>query len=196
MVSRISQRAVYLVTAVIVASMVGGFALASMTLNAGVNHSYQGSQTTLVGAVPGLTWVATDVNVVPTNGWGSTFTACAPIANICDVTTSGYTVCAGGFTGALTCAPSDYIEQVNLTVSTSVAFPTLPVTLTVYVTGMPVGATTPSTFVGVTVYFTEGSTTPTPPAASESILLDYDIGVAATGPGAVSVVSVLATTSP
>jgi hypothetical protein len=154
-----------------------------MTLG-GTNNSYQGSQTTTVSAVSGLTWLNTTLAVINTTA--PAFTSC-PITTACDLTTSGYTVCAGGFTGALVCGNGDFVEQITISVSTTFKLPTSSVSLTVYVTGAS------GTVAGPISYFTEGSPI-TAPSTAENIVLDFDIGTEATGPGAVTSVSVIATT--
>ena len=193
MTSRMSQRAVYLVTAVIVASLVGGFAVATLSLNGSVNNSYQGSHSTNLLAVSGLTWVSTNLTMVPSpTAWGSVLTVCTPLSKVCNPNSGGYTaVCAGGFTAPLQCGSSDFVEQVNLSVSSSVAFPGVPVSLTVYVTGTPAGGGSSGTFVGTTEYFTEGVAGAPPLGAY--ILVNFDIGSSVTGPGAVTSVSIVAT---
>jgi hypothetical protein len=189
MAPRTAQRTVYLVTAVIVASMVGGFALATMTLG-GTNTSYQGSQTTTVKSVAGLTWLYTNVSVVP--GTAAVTNPCTVLASACDVTSASHTICAGGFPG-LTCDASDFVENVTLLVGPA-AFPVLSpsaVALTVYVTGTPVGGHA-GTFAGPTCYFTETAA----PGAPEYIVLDFDIGTSGTitpGPGSVTSISVIVT---
>jgi hypothetical protein len=188
MSSRTPQRTVYLVTAAIVAAMVGGFAIAQMQLG-GTNASYQGSQTTTVSDVPGLTWVNTTMTEIL--GAATVSDPCT-VVDVCDATTSGFTVCAGSFPG-LACSESDFVENVTIAVNTLTAFPTHTVALTVYVTGTPPGGTE-GTYVGPTSYFTETGTTPTAPLAPENIVLFFDIGTTVTGPGAVSSVSVVATT--
>jgi len=191
MVSRTKQRTVYLLTAVIVASMIGGFALATMSLG-GTSQSYQASQTTTVSPIQGLTWEYTNLSEVP--GVAAVTNPCTHLATACDVTTGGTTtICAGSFNASL-CNPSDFVEQVNLSVSQVFAFPTPgTVAITVYVSGTPFGGTF-STFVGPTAYFTEGNPA-TAPSTTTNILLDFDIGVTPTGPGAVSSVSVIVTAS-
>jgi len=185
MVSRTRQRTVYLVTAVIVASMIGGFALATMSLG-GVSQSYQGSQTTTVTPIQGLTWLYTNLSEVA--GSSAVPTQCTHLATSCNVATSGYTVCAGSFNASL-CDPNDFVEQVTLSVSSSVPFPGT-VALTVYVSGTPIGGSF-STFVGPTLYFSESAL----PSATETVVLDFDIGATPTGPGAVTSVSVIGTAS-
>ncbi len=193
MSSRTSQRTVYLVTAAIVAAMVGGFALANMTIGS-TNTSYQGSQTTTVSSVPGLTWLNTTLSEINVTGPG--FTACT-VAGVCDVSTAigtptGYTVCAGNFPG-LDCAAGDFVEQVVLAVNIAPPFPANTVALSVFFTGSPVGLSL-GTYAGPTAYFTELGATPTPPSSEVNIVLDFDIGTTVNGPGAVASVSVIATT--
>ncbi|HEY1198477.1 MAG TPA: hypothetical protein VGG32_07100 [Thermoplasmata archaeon] len=196
MSSRMSQRSVYLVTAAIVASMVGGFALAQMSIG-GTNTSYQGSQTTTVQAVPGLTWLSTNLTAIPSALLFSA-NSCRTLGTPCDVASTGYTLCVGGLTGSTLCNAGDFVEQVNLSISNSVDFPastfgatpTSAVTLTVYVTGTPVGFS-PGVFVGFTCYFQESVL----PGSPEVLTLDFDIGTTTAGPGGVTAVSVIATTA-
>jgi len=182
MSSRTTQRTVYLVTAAIVVAMVGGFALASITTGQ-VNTSYQGSQTTTVDPVAGLSYVSTQLAMLTADVVSTACTALAP----CSVTSAGATDCAGGFTGSTTCAATDYVEEVNLTTDASTAF-VGTVTLTVYVTGTPVGGAL-ATFAGTPFHYTQTSTT----NGAEPIVIDFDVGTATTGPGAVATISVIAT---
>ncbi len=191
--ARTSQRTVYLVTAAIVAAMVGGFAIASMSIGS-TNTSYQGSQTTTVSAVPGLTWLNTTLSEINVTAPG--FTDCTT-AGACIVATAlgtptGYTICAGEFPG-LDCAAGDFVEQVVIAVSTSIPFPASTVALTVFLTGTPVGLSE-GTYAGPTSYFSELGATPTPPSTAVNIVLDFDIGTTVHGPGGVASVSVIATT--
>jgi hypothetical protein len=192
--SRTSQRTVYLVTAAIVASMVGGFALANITLSGGTNTSYQGSQTTTISPVSGLTWLSTNLSVVPT---ATTFSGpCLSLKSPCDVDLTGYILCLGGFPTSASCNAGDFVEQVNLSISNVVHFPasaygptpTGAVALSIYVTGTPIGQSS-GTFAGLTTYFVESVL----PATPEVLTLDFDIGVIPTGPGAVTAISVIAT---
>jgi hypothetical protein len=184
MSSRTSQRTVYLVTAVIVASMVGGFALATMSLGQ-TNNSYQGSQTTTVSTVAGLTWLYTNLSEI--SGAAAVTNPCTVLASACDVTSTAYTVCVGGFPG-LTCGASVFVENITLTTVKGTAFPST-VALTVYVTGTPLGGST-ATYTGPTSYFTETA----PPTTAETIVLEFAVGVQPNGPGAVTSISVIATT--
>ena len=190
MARKTSQRIVYLVTAAIVVSMIGGFALATFQLGGQTNASYQGSQTTHITPLPGLSWVSTDLTVVPNS---VTYDTCgASSAAACDVTSTAQILCVGSF-NATQCAPSDFVEQVTLTTVVSTLFygTTGPVTvvLTTFVTGTP-SVGTQGTYAGPAVYFTESAA----PTSAVNIVLDFDIGAASTGPGQVSSVSVVATT--
>jgi hypothetical protein len=192
MASKVSQRAVYLVTAAIVVSMIGGFTLAQLQLGQ-TNNSYQGSQTTNVTPLPGLTWVATKLSAV--NSTTIYPSVCTTSATACDVTSAAAMVCAGSFSGAFgasSCGVGDFVEEVTLTTVAGTALfgSTYPVTvgLTVYVTGTPVLGSA-STYAGPAFYFEETAS----PTANH-IVLDFDIGIASTGPGAVTSVSVVATT--
>lgn len=187
MASKVSQRVVYLVTAAIVASMVAGFTLAQMSIGA-TNTSYQGSQTTTVSPVPGLTWVNTSLTELTTAQVAGLTTGCT-VPGACDVTTTvpavhSFSVCAGAVS-PLTCAASDFVENVTLSVGT-VAFPVNTVALTMYVTGPVLG-----TLVGPTFYFTELNLGPSP---AQTIVLYFDVGTTVTGPGVVTSVSVVVTT--
>ncbi len=198
MSSRTSQRTVYLVTAAIVASMVGGFALADMSLGT-VNNSYQGSQTTTVAPMQGLTYVSTQIVAVGgASGSSISNTLCRPLTSVCDVTSgSGLTICAGTYTGSA-CVAGDFVEQVNLTTIVAEAFPALSpsaVAVTLYVTGTPnIGANsgTLGTYTGLTFYFSETAG----PTAAQTLTFDFDVGGMPLGPGGVNSISVLVTTVP
>ena len=194
MKSKTSQRTVYVVTAVIVASMISGFALATLSLG-GTSTSYQGSQTTTVTPLPGLTWEFTalsqvNVSTVFTSGCGAT------AATACNVYSLPAMLCAGNYPGAVTpCHQGDFIEQVNLTTTAGTPFygGTYPATisLTVAVTGTPFGGAT-GTYEGPTLWFTEAVAGTN---ANENIALLFDVGSMPNGPGSVTSVSVLATTA-
>jgi hypothetical protein len=184
MSSRTPQRAVYLVTAAIVAAMVGGFALAAISLG-GTNTSYQGSQTTTVSEINGLSYVSTNLTKLISTVTPTTCTSGSP----CDVAAAGATDCAGGFTGSTTCAAGDWVEQVTIDTVVATQF-VGPVTLTLYVTGQPAPITgSPSTVAGTTFYYMESVS----PSAVEPIVIDFDTGTNAHGPGLVTTVSVIAT---
>ncbi|HYA70891.1 MAG TPA: hypothetical protein VEH28_05950 [Thermoplasmata archaeon] len=194
MASKVTQRAVYLATAAIVVAMVGGFALATMALG-GTNPSYQGSQTTNVTSLPGLTWLATKLSAVNTTT--AYTTPCTTAATACIITTTaGATLCVGSFTGAYgtaSCGSGDFVEEVTLTTVANALFyggtGPVTITLTTYVTGTPVGGTA-GTYAGPAFFLTENAA----PTAAQHIVLDFDIGISSAGPGAVSTISVVATT--
>ncbi|HTT45185.1 MAG TPA: hypothetical protein VMH38_04120 [Thermoplasmata archaeon] len=151
------------------------------------NTSYQGSQTTTVSQVPGLTWVNTSLTELTTTEVAGLTTGCT-VAGACDITDTGvensFSVCAGAVS-PLTCSASDFVENVTLSAG-SVAFPVNTVALTTYVTGPVLG-----TLVGPTLYFTELNSFPT---TAQTIVLYFDIGNTTSGPGVVTSVSVIATT--
>jgi len=179
--SRTSQRAVYLATAAIVVAMIGGFALAQISIGQ-TNVSYQGSQTTTVAPVQGLTYVSTDLIQLGASVSNTTCSSGSP----CSVTGAGATDCAGGFTGTVGCMVNDYVEQVTLHTDAGVAF-VGTVTLTLYVTGTPVGGTS-ATFTGMSFYYTQTLTSNT----QQPIVIDFDIGSHLSGPGAVATVTLIA----
>jgi len=190
MSSKRSQRTVYLVTAAIVASMVAGFTLAELQLGQ-TSISYQGSQTTQVSPLGGLKWdftALTEVNVSTQFAASCGSTPALP----CDVTQFSKTICAGVFPG-LACAQGDFIEEVNLTTITGENFtggthyPVI-VSLIMFVTGTPVGSAS-GTYAGSHFYFTE-----TAANTAAYIAFDFDVGAIPYGPGAVTSVSVIATT--
>ena len=184
--SKLTQRTVYLVTAAIVAAMVGGFALASISTG-GTNTTNQGSQTTTVTPVQGISWVSTQLVELTS---AVTNTSCSH-GSPCSVTSAGAIDCAGGFSGSIACAQSDYVEEVNLTTVFHTPFSgsTMTVSLTVYVTGTPVGGSTPVTVAGIPFFYTQTSGTNSP----QPIVIAFDVGTASSGPGAVATVSVIAT---
>ena len=173
---RASRRLLYATTAAVVLAMVGGFALANVSLG-GTNTVSQGSQSTTVSAVAGLTWTSTQLIELTAAPTGTTCTNTTP----CTVTTLGASDCAGGFTGSTTCATGDYVEEVSLTTVANTAFAGT-VKITLYVTGS-------STAAGATFYYTQAATT----NAAQTIVQDFDIGTISTGPAAVTSVTVIAT---
>ena len=180
---RVRQRTVYLVTAGLVACMIAGFAMAAFSTG-GVNKAQQGSQTTTVEPIAGLSFVSTNLTELSSSPT-SACTSGAP----CDLSTGSYASCVGGFSSSLTCGVTDFIEQVNLT-TTSTALPAnANVQLTVFVTGTPTGASTPITVACPGTYYNEPTGAPT---TASVITLDFDIGsVASGGPGSVTSVTVI-----
>lgn len=180
---RLAQRTVYLVTAALVAAMVGGYAMATLSTG-GTNTTYQGTQTTTVSSVAGLSYTSTNL-VYLSSAVSSTICSSA---SPCSVTSANAIDCAGGFTGSTTCAATDYVEQVIFTTTAGTAFPgTGEIQMTVYVSGTPVGGSA-TTVAGTTFYYSQTSTSNT----AQTITIDFDIGTSSSGPGAVSTVTVIA----
>lgn len=184
---RVKQRTVYLVTAGLIASLLGGFALAATFSTGGQNTAYQGSQHTIVSpSVPGLDYNATNLSVVAVAPDAAS--ACDSSSAPCSVDTNAIVICVGGFAGSTACNPLDFIEQVNFSTVAGTQFPGAhnTVGLQLFVTGTPVGgaATTVET---TTVFFSE-ATAPTTPV---TISLDFDVGTVTTGPGAVEYVTII-----
>ena len=165
------RRAYYGATIATMIALTAGFALATVNLGQ-TNTSYQGSQTTTVSGVAGVTYVSTDLGVSS----GVSSTTCTS-GSPCTVTSSGATDCVSG-----TCASSDYIETITLTTTAGTAFAGT-VEITVYVTAA--GVTTP----GATRYYLQPSGSNT----AQSIVQVFDIGTVVTGPEAVTSVTVIAT---
>jgi len=103
--SRKSQRAVYLVTAAIVASMVAGFAVAELSLG-GTSISYQGSQTTTVSPFGGLTWEYTALSQANVSTAATITTGCGGTQlTACNVYDAPLMICAGAFPPTVPLAP-------------------------------------------------------------------------------------------
>jgi len=173
--------------------MIGGFALAQIQLGQ-TNNSYQGSHTTNVTPLPGLTWLYTNISAVDHT---VVFTPpCEKLTSACDVTGNPALLCVGSYSASL-CAAGDFVEQVSLTTVAGTAFyasGTFPITvaLTVYVTGTPVNGPDNGifgTYTGPTFYLTETAA----PVNAENVVLDFDVGLSSTGPGGVTSVSVVVT---
>lgn len=181
--ARVRQRTVYWVTAALVACMIGGYTMAALTTG-GVNTTQQGSQTTTVIPIAGLSWVSTNLTEIvtaPTN-------ACNSLP-ACDLSTASYNTCVGGFAGTTSCAQTDYAELITLETNSAA----IPIghyaQLTVFVTGTPVNGVT-TTVATSPVYYQESTGSPSP--TTYDIYLYFDIGsVALGGPGYVTSVTVI-----
>jgi len=165
------RRAYYGITIATMLAMTAGFAIATVQLGQ-TNTNYQGSQTTTVSSVTGLTWTSTVLAVAS----ATTSTSCAKLTP-CDVTSTPSTICVSG-----TCAGTDFVEQITMTTVSGVAFPTSPIAITVYVT---IGSAT----AGTTGYYSETGT----PGTAVNIVQMYDIGTAASGPSDVTAVNIIVT---
>ncbi len=179
---RVRQRSVYWVTAALVACMIGGYTMAALSTG-GMNTSQQGSQTTTVIPIAGISWLSTNLTEIAT----SPPNACAAEPG-CDLSVNSYYTCVGGFSTPTTCPQTDYAELIILN-TTSVGIPAGHyLALTVFVTGTPVGGS-PTTAPSSPAYYHESSGAPTP---SNDIYLYFDIGsVALGGPAIVTSVTVI-----
>lgn len=151
----------------------------------GINQTQQGSQTTTVGPIQGLTWVSTNLTELT----APNLVAC-PSSGPCDLSVGSYASCVGGFSPSLTCASTDFVEQINLTTVIGVSLPAPPemVQLTVFVTGTPIGDTSPITVACLSTYYEESTGSP---VSLHTLALDFDVGSITTGPGLVTSVTVI-----
>lgn len=181
-IARVRQRSVYWVTAALVACMIGGYTMAALSTG-GVNTTQQGSHTTTVIPIAGISWLSTNLTEIAT----APPNACTPAPG-CDLSVSTYYTCVGGFPATTTCAQTDYAELIILN-TTSVGIPLGHyLQLTVFVTGTPVGGTA-TTQASSPAYYYESVGAPSP---SNDIYLYFDIGsVALGGPAAVTSVTVI-----
>lgn len=169
------RKAYYVATIAAMVALTAGFALATFGLG-GTNTVFQGSQTTTVSSVAGLTW--SDTKIVEL-GSAIASSACTTQGSPCSLTTSGATECAGG---AGACAANDFVEQVTISTVVGTAIAANPLSLTMYIV---IGGATST---GTTYYYSQTSTSNT----LETVIIDYDIGTQASGPGVVTSVSVIA----
>jgi acetylornithine/succinyldiaminopimelate/putrescine aminotransferase len=176
---RTQRRAIYAVMGLAVLAMIGGYALASFGMNPPTTVQ-QGSQTVNIGAVGGLAYESTSLVVLNAS---LTNTSCASSAAACNVSGAAATDCAGGVAGASGCLVNDFVEQVVLSTQASTPFSgNFTVQITLYAT---VGATT---YTGHSFYYINKYDT----AVTHLLTLDFGVGTTATGPGAVTSVSVVA----
>lgn len=177
---RTQRKAIYAAMGLTVLALIGGFSVANLSLGGSVNHQQQGSHTTTVTAVSGLSWNATTLAelgpaVVNTSG-------CAAPAG-CDVSTQSATVCAGSTGTTAWCGAGDFVEQVILNTTANTPFAG-EVNLTLFVTA---GGTV---YTSATFHYTDsGGNT------RQLIVEDFDIGTALTGPAMVTDVTVVAAVS-
>lgn len=182
---RTQRRVIYATMGLTVLALVGGFAAATLTLGGPTATVQQGSQTTTVTGVTGLSYTSTalvEVTSAPSGACGSS------AASSCDVSATGVASCVGGLAGSTTCAVGDWVEQVSLTTIMDTAFTGNAggightVEITVYV------VTGAGTTAGTSLYYvqTSGSNSAVP------IVQDFDIGTSANGPAAVTTVTVIA----
>jgi hypothetical protein len=171
------RRAIYVAMGLTVLALIGGYALATLGLGQ-TNSVQQGSHTTTIRPVTGLSWDSTTLvglEVAVTNS------SCSPSPG-CDVTSTQATDCAGGVPGSAGCLNGDFVEQVvlNTTAGTNL---TGVVNITLYVTANG------TTYTGLSFYYHDSSGN-----LRELITQDFGIGNATTGPTPVSAVTVIAQT--
>jgi hypothetical protein len=179
---RTSRKAIYVSMAVAMVALVGGFAAASVQLGS-QTHSYQGSVTTTVGSVTGLSGGNTSFGMLETNVTNTTCSALDP----CSVTDAGATDCVGGVPDHTGCLAGDFVEQVTFNTAVDTPFPGSPpetLAITMYVTNST------GTLSGTTFYYTQTSATN---ANSETIVQYFDTGSSASGPAPVTSVTVIIT---
>ena len=175
------RKVVYAAMGLAVLAMTSGYALADLSLGNAGTPAQQGSQTTQITAVAGLSYSETELTMMP-NGFTNT-TGCATSPG-CSVATASVTTCVGLTGGSSSaCAQGDFAEVVVLTTAPSTPFSgTVTVTMSV--------STALGTSTGVPQYYTNAGGT-----SAETISLYFDIGTAAGGPEAITSVTVVATAS-
>ncbi len=172
------RRAIYAAMGLTVLALIGGFTLASLSLGGPASSSEQGSHTTDVTGVQGLSWTATDLNM--TAGAVTNTSGCAASSG-CDVSTQSAVVCAGSTHTGPWCNASDFVEQVVLTTTFHQSLGGVA-NITLFL------VTSTESYAGETFYFTDSSTN-----SIETITLDFDIGTASSGPASVTDVTVVVT---
>ncbi len=173
------RRAIYAVMGLAMLAMIGGYALASFSMNAPTSVE-QGSQTISISGVVGLTYNSTSLMIVEANFTGTTCSAATP----CNVSGAAAIDCAGGIVGSATCAQNSFVEQVVLTTVASTDFSgngTIHIQLFATVGG--------TTYTTAPFYYQNSHAT----ATAHTITIDFGVGNTTSGPGAVSSVSVVAT---
>jgi hypothetical protein len=174
---RTSRRLIYAAMALTVLSLVGGFSAATITIGQ-TSSSYQGTQTTTISPVTGLSVTSTNLVLLSSPVTNSS----CPGPSGCSVTSASVTDCAGGFAGHTGCVTNDWVEQVTLTTTPNTAFSGV-VKITLYVSAG--GAPT----TGTTFFYSQASGT----NSAETIVQDFGVGNFSTGPASVTGVAVVAT---
>jgi len=161
--------------AVTVLALIGGYATAS--IGVGQTYStYQGSETTTIVSVPGLSWSSTALRGL--NSSVSDSPSCSS-GTPCSVTAAGAVDCAGGVVNHTGCLSGDFVEEVTLTTVTDTAFPAT-LKITIYVTTV-----SSVTYIGTTFYYTQTSPSN---SVAQTITQDFDIGPAPTPISQVTVI--------
>jgi len=172
---RTQRRVIYAAMGLTMVSLIGGFALASVPLG-GANASYQGSQTTTISQVKGLTWDSTNFQMA-----NSTYLCLS--STPCNVTSAAATGCAGGIVaGHTTCAAGDWIERVTFNTTAGTAFGAT-VSITLYVQS-GAGLATSATFSYINSNVGAQD-------SKQFMYLDFDVSTAGGSPATVSSVSVV-----
>jgi hypothetical protein len=172
------RKAIYVAMGLTVLALVGGYTAANLAIGGSTNSAQQGSHTTNIGQVTGLSWNGT----APTM-FESTLTNTSGCASEpgCAVSSSAATVCAGSTHAGTWCAAGDFGEEVVLNTTANSPFAHDPMNITIYVT---VGSTV---YTGETFYFTDSGSN-----ARELITICFDTGTASAGPAPVSDITVIA----
>ena len=173
------RKVVYAAMGLAVLAMTSGYALADLSLGNAGTPAQQGSETTQITSVAGLTYSETALTMI--SGFTND-TGCATSPG-CSVASASVTTCVG-LTGGSTsaCASGDFAEVVVLTTAPSTPFSgTVTVTMSV--------STALGTTIGAPQYYTNAGGT------AQSISLYFDIGTAAGGPESITSVTVVATAS-
>jgi len=160
-----------------VLALTAGFALAGLNLGQ-TSSEQQGSMTTTVGPVTGLTWNSTMLIELGAAVGPST---CTTQLTACNVTLAGATDCAGGLGGA-TCSTGDWVEQVTLVTTAATPFAGIVLINLVVVSGGVYHS-------GSVSYYTDASGN-----TQQLITQDFDIGTSTPAP--VTTVSVVVSVLP
>ncbi len=119
------RRVIYAATALAVLSLIGGYAVADFSTGSTVSTTAQGSSTTNIGQIPGLSPDGTYLVMAESNATGNC------VSTACDVSTTSITICAGGI--QTTTCPNQWVEQIAFFTTASTPFGGI-VKLQVYVT--------------------------------------------------------------
>lgn len=169
------RKVVYVAMGLTVLALTGGFALANLSLGS-TNTVQQGSQTTAITPIPGLTWQSTTLTLLNSN----VVNRSCPSPTGCSVQSIPAFDCAGGVSNALGCQGGNWVEQVDLSTVADQPFPA-PACITLYAT------VSGTTYTGITYCYTDSTGNPAQP-----ITQDFGVGNISDGPQNVTVVSVVA----
>ncbi len=173
---RTPRRAIYAAMGLTVLALIGGFTLASLSLGGSSSSSHQGSQTTNVTPIPGLTWTETVLNVTPSAVTNTT--DCSTMSG-CNISSQSAVVCAGSVDAGTWCNAGDFVEEMILTTTAGTSMGGIA-GLTLFV------VTSAHTYEGETFYFSDSNSN-----TAQTITIEFDIGTPASGPAAVQTVTVV-----